>query len=248
MKIERDNKNFCHLVALSGGKDSAAMALRLKQIEPGPFTYICTPTGDELPEMFDHWKRLGSLLGQPILPIMGGTLKSICAEEGALPNFQMRFCTRQLKIAPFRAFLLRVMPAIAYVGLRADEETRDGAEYGLDLFVSQRFPLREWGWGLKEVMEYLATRGVKIPERTDCARCFFQRIGEWWKLWSLHPDIYADAVAQEEACGHTFRTPGKDSWPTSLKDLGAAFASGRKPERSIANLEERTGMCRVCTL
>lgn len=39
-----------HVVALSGGKDSTAMALRLREVEPREYTYICTPTGNELPQ------------------------------------------------------------------------------------------------------------------------------------------------------------------------------------------------------
>lgn len=36
-----------HVVALSGGKDSTALALRLAETEPRDYTYVCTPTGDE---------------------------------------------------------------------------------------------------------------------------------------------------------------------------------------------------------
>ena len=48
-----------HIVALSGGKDSTALALRLAELEPREYVYVCTPTGDELPEMFAHWRKLG---------------------------------------------------------------------------------------------------------------------------------------------------------------------------------------------
>ena len=91
------------VVALSGGKDSTALALRLKEIEPGDYTYICTPTGNELPEMFAHWRFLGEILGKPLIPIMGNTgLKGIIRRQNMLPNFRARFCTRILKIEPYR--------------------------------------------------------------------------------------------------------------------------------------------------
>jgi len=45
-----------HIVALSGGKDSTAMALWLVQNEPRDYEFICTPTGDELPEMIEYWR------------------------------------------------------------------------------------------------------------------------------------------------------------------------------------------------
>lgn len=53
-----------HVVALSGGKDSTAMALRLRELNPDvDYVYVCTPTGNELPEMWEHWRKLGQLLG-----------------------------------------------------------------------------------------------------------------------------------------------------------------------------------------
>ena len=66
-----------HIVALSGGKDSTALALRLKEIEPRNYIYVCTPTGDELPEMIAHWHKLSSLLGQPILRVRDPEYKTI---------------------------------------------------------------------------------------------------------------------------------------------------------------------------
>ena len=50
-----------HVVALSGGKDSTALALRLAEVEPREYVYLCTPTGRELPEMEAHWTRLEGL-------------------------------------------------------------------------------------------------------------------------------------------------------------------------------------------
>ena len=95
-----------HVVALSGGKDSTALALRLAEVEPRDYTYVCTPTGDELPEMFAHWRKLGELLGSRIVPVMAHTgLNGVIREQKMLPNFRARFCTRILKIEPYRKWL-----------------------------------------------------------------------------------------------------------------------------------------------
>lgn len=213
-----------HVVALSGGHDSTALALRLQEGEPRDYTYVCTPTGDELPEMFAHWRLLGEMLGKRIVPVMAHTgLRGMMREERALPNFRMRWCTRKLKIEPFRQWLSDHAPAVSYVGLRADEPGRAGGAYADLEGVQMRFPLREWGWGEAEVQNYLNTRGVIIPERTDCARCYHQRIGEWWRLWHDHADIFAEAEADEAEIGKTFRTPGRDTWPSALKEMRVEF-------------------------
>lgn len=241
-----------HVIALSGGKDSTAMALRLREVEPETdFTFVCTPTGNELPEMFEHWKRCGELLGKPILPVMHATgLKGVIRKEKMLPNFRARFCTRILKIEPYRAWLAANTPATSYVGLRADEMGRAGGAYSDIPGVEMRFPLREWGWGLAEVLDYLECRQVTIPRRTDCAVCYHQRIGEWWELWRSYPAEWAEGEALEAEMGGTFRTPGRDTWPSSMKGLREAFESGRIPKtvQQTGNLFRDVGECRVCTL
>lgn len=243
-----------HVVALSGGKDSTAMAVLLKEREPRDYTYVCTPTGDELPEMFEHWRRLGVLLEKPILPIMHTTgLNGIIEQEQCLPNNRLRFCTRILKIEPYHRWLAAQAaksPVVSYVGLRADEEGRAGGAYGDIPGVTMRFPLREWNMDEADVLAALEQRGIAIPERTDCARCFHQRLGEWWRLWREHPDIYADAEAQEERFGHTFRNPSRDSWPAKLSEMRTRFERGEIPPRTRLqqDLFRSAGQCRVCTL
>lgn len=233
-----------HVVALSGGKDSTCLALRLAEIEPRDYVYLCTPTGDELPEMLAHWGRLEALLGKPLTRITNGTLNGWIEHFGALPNWRQRWCTRLLKIEPCLAYLKASHPAVLYVGLRADEAERQGI-YSND--VTCRFPLREWGWGLAEVQGYLKERGIKIPRRTDCARCYHQRLDEWKDLFYRHPDLYAEAEAQEEATGKTFRSPSRDSKPAALKDLRQVFLE-QAPLPMFEEWDDEPAPCRVCSL
>lgn len=252
--LERDEHGTLHVVALSGGKDSTALAVLLNEREPRRYVYVCTPTGDELPEMFAHWLALGDLLGSRVLPVVAGTLKGMIDEEKCLPNFRMRWCTRRLKIEPFRKWLREqsnLGPVVSYVGLRADEEGRAGGAYSDIEGVRMRFPLREWGMTEGAVLAALEQRQIAVPERTDCARCYHQRIGEWWRLWHDHPDLFADAIADEQRIGATFRTPGRDSWSTALIDLAAEFASGRVPTVGDDPRQRdlfRHGACRTCSL
>ncbi len=238
------------MVAISGGKDSTALALRLAELEPRDYTYLITPTGDELPEMEAHWAHIETLLGKPLVRVTNGTLNSWIDHFGALPNFRQRWCTRLLKIEPCIAFLRARPGSTLYVGLRADEEERKGIYSEM---VTNRFPLREWGWGLAEVKGYLRAKGIRIPERTDCARCYGQRLVEWKRLLTKYPDRYAEAEAQEERIGNTFRSPGRDTWPASLRELRQAFDEGKavrgEPSRQMPMFGDEEGeACRVCSL
>lgn len=238
-----------HVVLVSGGKDSTAMALRLAEVEPNTeWRYVCTPTGDELPDVVEHWDNLSCLLGKPIERVSHKfSLVELMAEMNGLPNHRMRWCTRLLKIETAKAWYAKNAPCIAHVGLRADEPERKGGIFGES--VTQRYPLREWGWGLPEVLTYLIKRGVTVPRRTDCARCYDQRLSDWWNLWRDYPAIYADAEAQEVTYGHTFRNDQRDAWPTSLAALAAAFEAGDIPRGVELNNDlfgEAT--CRACTL
>lgn len=162
-----------------------------------------------------------------------------------LPNFRARWCTRILKIEPTIEFMESLPPgSTLYVGLRADEEERQGI-FGEDINIE--FPLRSWGWGEAHVWRYLALRSVRIPNRSDCALCYGQRLGEWYALWRKHPDRFALGEALEVIYGHTFRSAQRDTWPASMRGLRERFERGDVPRGAEAAMRE-DGACRVCRL
>ena len=244
-----------HVVGLSGGKDSVCLALALRERHPDrQWVYFFTPTGNELPEMWEHMRNLARLLEQPIVQAttQGRTLGDWIDHFDMIPNGRARWCTRLMKIEVCKAFIASMDDPVLYIGLRADEDERVGGLYD---GVPCVYPLREWGWGLREVWGYLRSRDIAIPKRTDCAACFFQRIGEWYDLWHDHPDLYAEAEEWEarvsEARGrqHTFRRHDRDSWPTALKELRKAFQQGKRPKNAgQQNLFSNNEQCRVCRL
>lgn len=234
-----------HIVALSGGKDSTAMALRLRELEPAtPFEFVCTPTGNELSEMVAHWAKLQDVLGTKLRLLgSGDSLGSLIDKWNALPNWRQRWCTRVLKIEPFEKYVASNMPCVVYVGIRADEADREGVEYK-DTRIERRFPLIEWTWGVRDVLDFLERRGITIPRRTDCAACFFQTLGEWYTLWNDHPNQYAEAEAWEAKTEHTFRSPSRDTQPAGLIELRQKFERGYAPQKR--SMADRPSMCSVC--
>jgi 3'-phosphoadenosine 5'-phosphosulfate sulfotransferase (PAPS reductase)/FAD synthetase len=240
------------IVALSGGKDSTAMALRLAEVEPADYQYCITPTGRELPEMVKHWKRLECLLGAPLVRIPGPSLLDLIIKKRMLPNFRARYCTAMVKIEPFIKYAASVAPAVCYVGIRADEaDNREGTNWNGIEGVKQNLPLARWGWGINRVREYLRERGVEVPERTDCDCCYHQRIGEWWRLWRDHKDRWQEIEALETWTGHTLRSEQRDSWPASLKGMRGQFEAGNIPKGAAQTeiplaIAERSTMCAWC--
>lgn len=242
-------KAMKHVVGLSGGKDSTALALRLRQLCPEiDFTYLCTPTGNEPANMLEHWESLERRLGKPIERLTNGTLESWIEEFKALPNWRQRWCTRLLKIEPTIAWLKTNAPCIAYVGLRADEEERAGI-YGEIAGVEQRYPMRDdWEWTESDVWRFLAAEGIQIPARTDCEWCYGQRLIEWKRLWRDNPESYQRAAAKELEMGATFRSPGRDTWPAGLVQLAGEFEKGRKVRGEDKEASDDQQSCRVCRL
>lgn len=239
------------ILAFSGGKDSTALALRLAELGDD-YELFFTPTFRELPECVNHIARVREMTGKQLVVRKSDlTLDELIRAQLALPNNRQRWCTRILKIEPCKAYLLANPGSTLLVGLRADEEERAGM-WGE--FAAYRYPLREWGWGVGEVYAYLDSRGVTVPDRTDCDYCYDQRLSEWWRLWKDRPERFAHAAELERATGHTFRSPSRDTWPAALAELAKEFESGRTP-RGITPLplfgeydtpaRER---CRVCSL
>jgi hypothetical protein len=237
-------------LACSGGKDSTVCALGLAE-RGEDFKLLFTPTGRELPDLIEHLHLIQQVTGKELIVRKAkADLDELIGQFDALPNNRQRWCTRMLKIEPAKAWLLENPGTMLLVGLRADEELRQGM-WGD--FATYRYPLREWGFGIDEVLDFLAQRGVKVPTRTDCDYCYDQRLSEWWKLWKYHPERWKHAEALEAKTGHTFRSPTRDTWPAGLAELGKEFARGRLPRGLIAlplfdDYEEAPQRCRVCSL
>ena len=229
------------VAAFSGGKDSTAMVLLMHEAGE-QFDLLFTPTGDESAAAIAHVKTVADRIGKQVsLAWSGDTLSTLIHKWNALPNWRQRWCTRALKIEPAKAYLLDRPGSTLCVGLRADEPEREGL-WGS--FATYRYPLRDAGMGLEDVIAFLNARDVCVPQRTDCELCFFQRLIEWYELWRDQPEKYAQGEALEASTAHTFRSPGRDTWPASLAGLRAEFEAGRIPK----DTRQREGMCRVCSL
>jgi len=231
------------IVAFSGGKDSTALVLRMAELGED-FECLFTPAGNEPAELYAHIDAVIARINRPLVIPPNLSLMFWIQKHQALPNFRQRWCTRQIKIEPCIAYLMKQDNPILCIGLRADEEERTGL-YGE--YATYRYPLREWGWKEADVWRYLDVQGMGVPVRTNCRLCYGQRLSEWYELWRTEPDEYEKGVFLEGQMGHTFRSPQRDSWPAGLAEMRAKFEAGEIPRGVEAQQDLfRYQPCRVC--
>ncbi len=199
-----------HILGISGGKDSAALAVLMHKRVPQMEYFFCD-THKELPETYEYLDRLKARLGIKITYLSAdrGFDHWLDVYGGMLPSPTVRWCTKQMKILPLEKFI-GDDDAISYIGIRADED-RDGY-ISTKPNIEARFPFKEEGLVKKDIVRLLEDSGVGMPSyykwrsRSGCFFCFFQRKIEWVKLADEHPDLFEKAVAYEEehADGRSF--------------------------------------------
>ena len=195
-------KEVRHILGLSGGKDSTALAILLHKEFPQMEYFFCD-THKELPETYEYLDRIEARLGIKIqrLSEERGFDHWLDVYGGFLPSPNSRWCTKQMKIIPLEKFI-GDDEAVSYVGIRADEN-RDG-------YVSTKpnitpvFPFKEQGLVKADILNLLEDSGIGLPDyyrwrsRSGCFFCFFQLKYEWVMLAQEHPDMFAEAVRYEQ--------------------------------------------------
>lgn len=165
-----------HVLGISGGKDSAALAIYMKAKYPDfLIEYYNSDTGCELEETEQLINRLESVLG-PIARLKAAQgspeptpfhhfLKS---SGGYLPSPQARWCTQKMKLVEFEKYV-GDEPTISYVGIRGDEE-REG-------YVSTKpniqaiFPFRRNIWSIDVIHKVLHNDNIAHLEEIYMSVC-----------------------------------------------------------------------------
>jgi hypothetical protein len=191
-----------HILSLSGGKDSSALAVYMKDRIP-EMEYVFCDTHKELPETYEYLARLEAFLGKPIkrLSDQRGFDHWLNIYGNYLPSSRMRWCTRMLKIKPFEAEV-GDSNVFMYVGIRADENRVGYVSSKPNIKVV--YPFKDDGIGHDEVVRILEECGLGLPSyyewrtRSGCYFCFFQRKKEWIELARRHPDYFELAREYEK--------------------------------------------------
>ena len=155
-----------HILGISGGKDSAALAIYMKKHYPGlKIEYYNADTGCELSDTMELLKKLRSFLGgietlraAKDSPEQIPFVHFLKAQGGFLPSPNARWCTKKMKLEPFEEYVGGDY-AVSYVGIRGDED-RDG-------YISTKpniqavFPFRKNIWSLDVINLVLGNGNIQ---------------------------------------------------------------------------------------
>ena len=253
------------ILGLSGGKDSAALAIYLKQQgRADGIEYFFCDTGAELPEVYEYLDRLEDHLDKQIIRLSSGRdfdhhLKRF---NNFLPAAHARWCTRVMKLEPLEAYV-GDDPCVSYIGIRADEQR--GGYISHKPNIKTAYPFVEDGIVRADVFRILEDT-VGVPEyykwrsRSGCYFCFFQRRDEWLGLADNHPELFKRAKQYEKIDP---RTGKRFTWVqgTTLDEVLAqregiertAAANGAKGgastwQNALLEDEDDDRACLICTL
>lgn len=262
--MSRKSEKARHILALSGGKDSAALAVYLKtKIED--LEYVFLDTGHELPETYEFLNRMRAVLNITITTIRSKRSFEdwLKFKNFYLPSPQKRWCTEVLKIKPYEEYIGNDK-VYSYIGIRADED-RDG-------YISSKpniipyYPFVEDELVYSDIEYLLESSGLGFPgyykwrSRSGCYFCFFQQKIEWLNLRKYHVDLFERAMLFEKI---DIGTGKKFTWcqDESLTELLARESeilgndhqlplnrrsSRKRACRLIDILPDQPGTCIVC--
>lgn len=162
-----------HVLGISGGKDSAALAIYMSRKHPDVnVEYYTCDTGKELTETYDLINKLNSVLGKNIrlyksIDELNSPEKNpfdhfLAMYGGYLPSATARWCTGKMKLEPFENEIGNT-PTISYVGIRGDEN-REG-------YISKKeniqsiFPFRKNIWSEDVMKKFLANSNIDFVKQ-----------------------------------------------------------------------------------
>lgn len=157
-----------HVLGISGGKDSAALAIYLKNKYPTlDIDYYFCETGKELDETYELIEKLKAVLGKNIIWLKGA--KDLDDKEqfdhflkiygGFLPSSNARWCTRIMKLEPFEEYVGDT-PTLSYVGIRGDEDREGYISHKSN--IQSIFPFRKNIWSEEIIAKTLTNNSITV--------------------------------------------------------------------------------------
>lgn len=163
----KKNKKVRHVLGISGGKDSAALAIYLHDKYPQlDIEYYFCETDKELDETYNLISNLEGYLGKKIERLKAAPNSPedqfdhfLKLYGGFLPSANARWCTRAMKLEPFEKYIGND-PTISYVGIRGDEDREGYISHKEN--IQSIFPFRKNIWSEEIITKILSNRNIPL--------------------------------------------------------------------------------------
>jgi 3'-phosphoadenosine 5'-phosphosulfate sulfotransferase (PAPS reductase)/FAD synthetase len=235
--------DYRHVLGISGGKDSAALAIYMKEKYPEiheRMEYFFCDTGAELDEVKTTLESIEVYLGKKIIRLNSekGFDEWLDLHNQYLPSAKQRWCTRVMKIEPFEKYI-GTDDVISYVGIRADENrkgyisTKENV-HAIFPFIEDRL--------VRDDIYRILENSIGIPKyydwrsRSGCYFCFFQQQKEWLGLKRRHPDLFEKAKAYESRQKEKFDWYDQEN--SQIKGNGFTWSSRGTLDEIVVLAEE----------
>jgi len=237
-EIESLGESVVFVVNVSGGKDSSALWLAMREANI-PHRCVFADTGWEARETYEHLDMLRGKLGPIDVVGRPGGMLALAREKAGFPQRRGRWCTEKLKIDPLREYFDRLvaegLDPVSVVGLRAEESD---ARAALPIVEdSEKWGGWVWrailGWPVEEVIAIHHRHGVPIHplyklghDRVGCYPCIMET-KEGIRIIADHAPERIDLIRDEERDQSMDRARRNASGEGNFKHLDSTFFSAK---------------------
>lgn len=206
-------------VFLSFGGGVNSVALHIMLCEQGiEFESVFADHGSDHPKTYEYVKCFNEECekrGWIQVTIIEGVYKDksmdkalnlydYCIEKQIMPSMMFRWCTEKFKIKPVHDYINSKLEdgeeCELLIGIASDESHRANAPKQPPKWMRNKifkYPFVEQEIDRKGNKCIIQTNGFKIPPKSGCYYCPFQKVSELKRLYKNDPELYEKATSLE---------------------------------------------------